>query len=408
MRRRLLRTYLAVIVVGVAVLGIPLGVIASHLAREQAVRSLDREADAIGFAITEQSERGAAIPAASLEAADRPDRLVTVRTTSGRSTAVGRRPTGRTIEARVVTATGLDITVVASAKEADERSVDAWLVVGGLAVLGIAAAVALASLEARRFGRPLDDLVAASRRLGAGDLSVTVAPVGIPELDAVGEALASSGDRIADLVRREREFSSNASHQLRSPLTALRVRLEDAAMGDPEEMGPALTDAFAEVDRLEATIADLLALARSTPTLSPDRSPVSDVLQAVQQRWAPLLAPDGRTVEVEVAPDLRREAIPARPVAEVLNVLVENARHHGAGTVHVEGRRSGTHLVLSVADEGPGIPAGLEQAIFTRHVSGADSSGVGLALARTVAQSIGGRLELVDARQAQFELYVPL
>ena len=382
MRRRLLRTFLAVIVVGVAVLGLPLGIIASHLVREQAVRSLDREADAIGFAISERAERGAPIPASTLRIATRPGRFVTVRNRAGQTTSVGSRPEGRTIEAQVDTATGVRITVVASAEEADERSVKAWLVVAGLA--------------------------AASHRLGAGDLSVVVGHVGIPEVDAVGDALASSSERIAELVRREREFSSNASHQLRTPLTALRVRLEEAAMGEPEEMGPALTDAFAEVDRLEATITELLALARSSPTsTAADRSPVVEVLHDVERRWEVLLAPLGRTLELDVGAGLSDAAVPARPVAEVLNVLVENARHHGQGTVRVAARRSGTHLVLSVSDDGPGIPSGMEQAIFTRHVSGAAGSGVGLALARTIAQSIGGRLELADARRARFELYLP-
>ncbi|QXC62480.1 HAMP domain-containing histidine kinase [Aquihabitans sp. G128] len=407
MRRRLLRAFLAVIVVGVAVLGIPLGIIAQHLVREQAVRSLDREADAIGFAIGEPSEGGGAIPAAAVRAASQPDRLVVVRNRSGRPTTVGARPGGRTIEAQVVTAAGLRITVVASAREADERAVRAWLVVAGLALAGIAVAVVLAVREAGRLGRPLDDLAVASHRLGAGDLSVTVTPVGITEVDAVGEALSSSSGRIAELVRREREFSSNASHQLRTPLTALRVRLEEAAMGDPAEMAPALRDAFAEVDRLDATITELLALARSVPLVDLDRSPLRTLLDDVEQRWTLLLAPVGRELVVEVDPADADEPVAAGPLAQVLDVLVENARDHGAGAVHVTARLAGSHLVVSVADGGPGVAPGLERAIFERHVSGAASSGVGLALARTVAQSIGGRLELVDPRRARFELYVP-
>jgi len=407
-RRRLLRAFLAVIVIGVAVLGLPLGFIASHLAREQAVRSLDREADAIGFAITEQSERGKAVPAVAVQKAAGSDRYVVVRDAQGRITRVGTRPEGRTIEAQVDTATGVHVRVIASARAADGRSVKAWLVVAGLALAGIAVAVALAVREAGRLGRPLDDLAAASRRLGAGDFSVAVPPVGIPELDAVGEALASSGARIADLVSREREFSSNASHQLRTPLTALRVRLEEAAMGEPSEMGPALDDAFVAVDRLDATITDLLALARSTSAATRERAPVDEVIADVEGRWEPVFQREGREIETGVAGDVGRELVPSRPVVEILNVLLENALHHGGGSARVAVRRAGGHLVAAVSDQGPGIPPGFEGAIFTRHVSVGDGSGVGLALARTLAQSIGGRLELSDTRHAEFELYIPL
>ncbi|WP_426573750.1 ATP-binding protein [Aquihabitans sp. McL0605] len=408
MRRRLLRAFLAVIVVGVTVLGVPLGIIASHLAREQAVRSLDREADAIGFAISEPSEQGKPVPASAVSTAARDDRYVVVRDAAGRTTRVGSRPGGRTIEAQIDTATGVHITVLASAREADGRTVEAWLIVAGLAVAGMAVAVALAVREANRLGRPLDDLAAASRRLGAGDFSVPVAPVGIPEVDAVGAALTSSSARIADLVRREREFSSNASHQLRTPLTALRVRLEEAAMGGPDEMGPALEDAFLEVDRLDATISELLTLARSDAVTTTELGAAGDVFDATRARWDPLAAPDGRRIDVDLEAGVAEALIPARPIAEVLNVLIENALQHGRGTVRLRARRTNGHLVVTVSDDGPGIPAGFDQAIFTRHVSVGNGSGVGLALARTLVQSVGGRLELADARRAEFELYLPL
>ncbi|MCU1369807.1 MAG: histidine kinase [Ilumatobacteraceae bacterium] len=408
MRRRLLRAFLAVIVVGVTVLGVPLGIIATHLAREQAVRSLDREADAIGFAVSEPSEKGGAVPFDAIRAAARTDRYVVVRDTSGRTTRVGTRPSGRTIEARVSTETGVHITVVASATDADNRAVQAWLVVAGLAAIGIGTAVVLGVRESNRLGRPLDDLVAASHRLGGGDFSVHVEPAGIPEVDAVGDALTSSGARIAELIGREREFSSNASHQLRTPLTALRVRLEEAAMGGPDEMGPALADAFAEVERLDETINELLSLARSNTTTETKSSPLRAITDLLRQRWEPLLARAERRVDIDVDVSTDKEPLPVQPVTEILNVLMENALRHGDGVVHVGARRAGNHLVISVSDEGPGIAPGIEHAVFNRHVSGNGGTGVGLALARTMAQAMGARRELIDPRSARFDLFVSL
>jgi signal transduction histidine kinase len=94
-------------------------------------------------------------------------------------------------------------------------------------------------------------------------------------------------------------------------------------------------------------------------------------------------------------------------VGQVLDVLADNARRHGEGTVTVEVRVAAQHAVVRVSDEGPGVPEGMERAVFDRHVSGTGGTGVGLAVARTLAESAGGRLELVSARPAVFELYLP-
>jgi signal transduction histidine kinase len=405
-RRRLLRALLAVTVVAVAVLGIPLGFVASHVVRDEEVRRLDREADVIGFAIDDQLEIGEPVIAADIARVTRPGRQVVVVDHQGRRTVVGRRPAGATIEADVRTVQGAEITVVADAAGADARARRAWAVVAGLSLAGMLAAVLLAAVEARRLGRPLDDLARASRRLGGGDFSVRVPASGLPEVDAVAAALAHSGDRIADLVRREREFAANASHQLRTPLTALRVRLEEATLSG-DDLAPAVEDALREADRLETTITELLRLSRSDGA-GAGVAPAGDLLSACRARWLPLCERARRPLEVAVAPEATDAALPEGPVAEILNVLLDNALHHGGGRIRLAARRTGDHVLLVVADDGAGIPPGLEQAIFERHVSGEGSSGVGLALARTLALSVGGRLELARARPAVFEVYVPV
>ena len=140
-----------------------------------------------------------------------------------------------------------------------------WLLIAALGLGGIGVAIALAAIQARRLSQPLERVARTSAQLGDGDFSVRAPRSGVPEIDAIGQALDDSAERIADLVAREREFSANVSHQLRTPLTALRLRLEESARADDEHvLRDDLDAALVEADRLESMIADLLAHARST------------------------------------------------------------------------------------------------------------------------------------------------
>ena len=116
--------------------------------------------------------------------------------------------------------------------------------------------------EARRLSRPLDALTAAADRLGDGDFSAQVAPSGVVEIDTVARSINATADRLAVVLERERAFSADASHQLRTPLTALRLRLEGEVLSSDDAPRPALVHALEEIDRLQSTIEDLLRLAR--------------------------------------------------------------------------------------------------------------------------------------------------
>jgi len=146
---------------------------------------------------------------------------------------------------------------------ADDRTVAIWAAMGGLGGAVVLAALAIAWWQSRRITRPLIGLAETATRLGGGDFTIRTARSGMRELDQLADALDATANRLDDLLIRERAFSADASHQLRTHLTGLRLVLEEATTDGPPR-DEALRVAGEVVDHLEATVDDLLALARDT------------------------------------------------------------------------------------------------------------------------------------------------
>jgi signal transduction histidine kinase len=284
------------------------------------------------------------------------------------------------------------------------RIAGAW---AGMLVLGIVAIAPtwlLARRQARRLARPLESLAGTAQRLGEGDFAARTQRSGIPELDAAGRALDTTAQRLGALVDRERAFSADASHQLRTPLTGLRLSLETALERPPTEQRAAIEAALDSADRLERTITDLLALARDS---GPHGRPlqIEDLVVDVRAVWGPMLTQRGRHLVIDVEPGLPATEVGAASVRQVIGVLLDNATVHGAGTVTLTVRDAGEALALDVADEGPG-PADVGR-LFVRSTRPDDGHGIGLALARTLAEAEGGRLRLRQPSPPVFSLLLP-
>ena len=263
----------------------------------------------------------------------------------------------------------------------------AWLLLGLAALAIIAGAIAAAIVLGRRLAAPLERLAADAERLGRGDFAVRATGSGIHEIDAVGGALDTTAQRLDALVQRERAFTADASHQLRTPLQALRIELEGMELRGVD--APELAPAIAQVDRLQGTVATLLALARDTNV--PDaEADLGDVLEELADRWTGPLARDGRPLRLSVPPVSPRAAASRAAVEEILEVLLDNAHRHGAGGVTVSVRSWPGWVGIDVADEGPGLGDDPE-ACFARAPSTA-GHGIGLALARSLAHAEAGRL----------------
>ena len=285
-----------------------------------------------------------------------------------------------------------------------ERTALTWGAMLGLALAAIVVAVLVARRQARQLSSPLESLADAARTLGDGDFSARTSPSRVPEIDQTGEALNATAARLGALVERERSFSANASHQLRTPLTGLRLGLETGLSGSPDELRSAAEDAIASADELERTIGELLSLARGSDrsSLATELAPT---LADAEQRWHGKLAAAGRPFRVLVEPGTPATTCSAAAIRQILDVLVENAMRHGSGAVEVVARESGEAVAVDVRDEGSGLRAAHD--IFERGVSG-DGHGIGLALARDLAQARGGRLVLTrTAPSTVFTLLLP-
>lgn len=281
------------------------------------------------------------------------------------------------------------------------------LAAGGLAVLGMAVLGALAG--ARRLSRPVAELRNAAVRLGGGDYSVRLAKSGIAEMDETADALAHAAERIGREVDRERAFSADVSHQLRTPITSLRAALETEQLVPRADHRIIISEALVDVDRLEATVRDLLALTRDAP-LDRQILDTESILEQVRKAWTPRFAAADRALQLSVATSIKDLVVLASrsAVEQILDVLLRNAEDHGAGTVSLSALKTPAGaLALRVGDEGPGV-VGDSGEIFLRRSSSAHGTGIGLALAATLAAAERGDLSLERiGPQPVFRLTLP-
>ena len=408
MRRRLVAAIAGVAAVAVLLLAVPLGIVLSRHYRDEELLRLQRD--------TVAATREIDVPTNAADRVELPrsaDRLV-VYDRAGRRLA-GAGPTVAPPEVRialqranVTESSGGGLLSVAvpllahehvtgavlaqrsdSSADGDARS--AWLVLGTVALGIIVAAALAAALVGRRLAQPLERLSKAAAQLGDGDFSVRSQRSGISELDSVAAALDATAARLDDLIRRERSFSADASHQLRTPLQALRLELEAVELrGDaPAEIGTAIE----QVDRLAATIETLLAVARDA---EPGQATVdlSELLDEAESRWRGALATSGRPLRVRLETHDADARASGPVISEVVDVLLDNAARHGSGTVTITLRRRDAWLAVDVSDEGAGFADTATP--FDRRASDGSGHGIGLALARSLADAEGGRLSIAD------------
>ena len=419
MRRRLLTTTLAAVAVAVLLLGVPLAVAVRSVLLGEALDSLQRQAEQMQALLNREVAAGAD-PRLLLDvlAGQAGDRLVlldagarglVVLDTGGPpalppSTAdlqaaaqgsVGRVADDGVLAVSVpVRAAGVSQILRVLRDDAELRAsvLQAWVALGLLALTAFASAAVVARWQAARLARPLEALADSARRLGQGDFTARAPRSGIPETDAVATALDSTADRLGVAVTRSSTLAGDASHQLRTPLTALRLDLE--ALQDSGADAALVDAALTEADRLEATIRELLSL--TEPAVGDEEVDLAALATERLDAWASLAKAQGRRVVLALG-DAPRVRARAAALGQCLQVLLDNALEHGRGTITVSVEEIAEEGApprgarLCVADEGPGIDAEQAGRLF-------NGGGRGLQLARSLAAAEGGRLSLDDAR----------
>jgi signal transduction histidine kinase len=407
--KRLVLSTLAVVIVVVILLGVPLGVAMRNAIDSSAAERVRRDAQGLLDTVEVRAELGEPIDEQSLRryVADKRFARVVLPAT-GKSITIGTEPKeDNPIVARLTGPQGEVVTVMESRSEVAAQTRRAWLLILIEAFFAVGTAGALAALQARSLTRPLVELADAAEQLGSNDgRRRRHRRYGLPEVDRVADVLDRSSDRIARILGAERQFAAHASHQLRTPLTALSMRLEEIAeSNDLDSVREEAAVALSQVERLTDVVHQLLTYQRSP---SQDPAELVDVDKVVQQQideWRPAYEKEGRRLQLVGIPGLFARATPGS-VSQVVATLVENALVHGDGTVTIRTRTVGGSVVVEVTDEGPGVPEELGQRVFEQAVSSRSSTGLGLALARDLAQADGARLELVQQRPAVFALFL--
>ena len=205
---------------------------------------------------------------------------------------------------------------------------------------------------------------------------------------------------VDELLRRERSFSSQVSHQLRTPVAAMRVAIETELEVPRPDPATVLRESIGQLDRLESTITSLLALARDVERV-PVECDLGDLVRDRVAEWDDAVRRAGRTITAHTAGG--RARLDADAVRHVLDVLVDNALQHGRGRIELAADVSNGELRIEVGDEGP-TPGGADA--FAER--GADSShGIGLRLARSLADGSRGTVTLLPGPTTTFRLTLP-
>jgi signal transduction histidine kinase len=253
----------------------------------------------------------------------------------------------------------------------------------GIALVPVAALVGL--VAARRLSKPFTELADVAQRMGTGQLAIEVPHYRIPEAEAIGRALAGSAAELDAMIRREREVAVHASHQLRTPITALRLTLEDLALW-PEttpEVADELNRIVVEVDRFSDAVSALLEESREGRMQAAEELDLGAVVAEAVERWTPVVKAVGLRLAAEPTVGVAVR-MPPLAVARAVDLVLQHACEVAADTVEVRLADRGSHVALEVAfaprrEELRGAPAEVARAE-----------------AAEVAESLGGRLSIEE------------
>lgn len=405
LRSRLIRSGLALVVAILAVSGLTTGILFAKEVRADARLRLTAQADTMIISLTDRLIEQGQLTGADVERLAPAGTEVVLRNSAG---AVVAR-TGPVLAEQVmsvdVQGTVLSATVSADLAPVDRRVNNAWKRIIAVGVVIAALAAVAAMLQARQLSRPLDRLARAAVQIGNGGAGVVAPRSGVLEVDAIAEALEDSGQRVAELMAAERQFSANASHQLRSPLTAIGISLELIADSPDPVVRREAAEALTQVAGLDDRINELLKLARTGRVAAKARTDVAALVGRHVNAIAAQFQRAGRRLAL-VAPAVVEADVTPGALTQSIEILLDNALVHGSGDVEVRVRAFETGEVqIAIADEGRIDDA--SEATEATEAPDPRGHGLGLLLARNLLRPDGGRVELVSTAPTTFVILLP-
>lgn len=289
--------------------------------------------------------------------------------------------------------------LVINAAAATEYTTGLYGRIAFIAVFALIAAALLAAIQARQLARPLERLARSAGRVGDGDFTTPSSASGIDEIDDIARSLRLSANRVDRMLEAERSFTADATHQLRTGLTGIAIRLELLERHDDPEVATEARAVLEQTHELNDTLDELLVVARKGSTSERSTVELVEIVDDHLDDWRARFDAQRRQLVVTTGHALAVSATPGL-VGQIFNVLLQNSLDHGSGTVIVLVAGTG----ITVDDEGRGVADADVPSLFERPSDHQAAHGRGLALARRLAESDGGRLELVRRRPAQFRL----
>jgi signal transduction histidine kinase len=402
-RRRLLASTLTIALIAIVVLVIPLAIALDRVIHDTAQARVERDASRVAHALEKNNmvDEPPAILAKRLVNVIPDGNSVVVQYPNGPRVST---PTiSHAVKASAPGPKGTVVTLRAPAGDVDARVRRVLIFLALLAIVGLGGALALATLQSRRLTAPLARLSRSATRLGEGDFSHATPRSGVQEIDGIADALDSSAQRIDRLLRAERSFSTNASHQLRTALTGLELRLEELATSSDPEVHAEATAALEQAHRLGSTVEELLALARTGRAGMVTEFDLAELARAHAQDVSPVLSRDGRTVSID-APRRVPVVAAAGALGQALDIVLSNAVRHGRGTLSVRVTSDERHAIVEIGDQGRGFDDPTNA--FQGRPSD-DGHGIGLALARTLVIAEGGTIAIRQAAPPIVRIELP-
>ncbi len=420
MRRQLITVFVAISVMVSVAFVVPLGFLVRTTAQDRAIDAARSDATAIVPALVSGSTRDQIESAVGATPSGRAGRM-TVMTSSGWTigpevivserldaalsrgvSAIGSIDGGVEVVAAVASGPGDLSAIRVFVPDSDLRGGQrtAWAALAGVAVALVGLSVLVADRLARSIVRPAQELAAAAHQLGQGDLSTRVDPAGPPELVELSQAFNRLGSQVSSMLERERELVAELSHRLRTPLTKLRMRVDQVA---DDALAAELRGDVVDVTRV---VNDLITEARTSLGGASESCDAAAIITERVEFWSVLAEDTERPWSFDRGRAPLMVPVSSASLEAVVDVLIENVfSHTDEGvrfTVGFKDRNS--QVRIWVGDAGPG----LDEAALTRGVSGGGSTGLGLDIARSTAEAVGGSLDIGESGLGGAEVAITL